>query len=289
MDGFINLLKPPGMTSSDAVLWVRKLLPRGTKVGHGGTLDPDAAGVLPICVGRATRLFDYFIDKEKEYLTEVCFGVTTDTQDAGGRVLLRRPGEPDEAAIRARLPALTGAISQVPPAYSAIKQGGKRLYQMARQGQAVMVPPRGVTVCSLDYLRKTGYNRHMLRVVCRKGVYVRTLMHDLGEMLGCGGYMAFLLRTRAGAFSLAQGVTIEEIAQPGALEERLCAMDTPLGHLPAVRLDECCRHAVINGNPVMSPIKLNSGALTRVYLEDAFAGIAQAADGGMLRFRAMLL
>lgn len=289
MDGFVNLLKPPGMTSSDAVVFLRRLLPKGVKTGHGGTLDPEAAGVLPICVGKATRLFDYFIDKEKEYIAEVCLGIETDTQDATGHVVARRPGAPTAEQIEAALPALTGAILQTPPAYSALKRQGKRLYQLARAGQAVQVEPRQVFVQSLDYLGPSGYNRHMLRVVCRKGVYVRTLMRDLGEMLGCGGHMSFLLRTRAGCFTLERAMTVEELAQPGALERGLYPLDAPLAHMPQVRLDERCRRLVSHGNPVPGPKGLNPGELLRVYVEDDFAGIALAGEDGLLRFKAMLL
>ena len=120
MDGFLNMLKPPGMTSSDAVLFVRRRLPRGTRVGHGGTLDPEAAGVLPVCVGRATRLFDYIVDKKKRYLAELCLGVETDTQDATGRALSVKDVNVTRAQIEAALRALTGRIEQAPPAYSAI-------------------------------------------------------------------------------------------------------------------------------------------------------------------------
>lgn len=289
MDGFVNLLKPPGMTSSDAVVFLRRLLPKGVKTGHGGTLDPEAAGVLPICVGKATRLFDYFIDKEKEYIAEVCLGIETDTQDATGHVVARRPGAPTAEQIEAALPALTGAILQTPPAYSALKRQGKRLYQLARAGQAVQVEPRQVFVQSLDYLGPSGYNRHMLRVVCRKGVYVRTLMRDLGEMLGCGGHMSFLLRARAGCFALDGAITLEELARPGALEGALYPLDAPLAHLPQARLAGRWRRPASHGNPVPAPDGLNPGELVRVYVEDDFAGIAQAGEDGLLRFKAMLL
>lgn len=288
MDGFLNVLKPPGMTSSDVVVTVRRGLARGTRVGHGGTLDPDAAGVLPVCVGRATRLFDYFIDKEKEYLAELTLGVVTDTQDATGRVLEVREVCITEAQLRAACARLTGDIVQVPPAYSAIKRGGVRLYELARRGEAPEAEGRPVRVEALDCLGPAGYNRYRMRVICRKGVYVRTLMHDLGALLGCGGHMSFLLRTRAGAFDIARASTLEEIAQTGAAP-LLKPLDAPLQHLSAVRLDRTHTHAVKNGNPVPAPEGLNPGTVVRVYLEDAFAGIGEVGDQGQLRFRAMLL
>lgn len=286
MDGFLTLLKPPGMTSSDAVLFLRKRLPKGTRVGHGGTLDPDAAGVLPVCLGKATRLFDYFIDKEKEYIAEACFGAATDTQDASGRVLERCSRMPEPEAIRRALPSLTGEILQRPPAYSAIKHKGKRMYELARQGQNVILPPRTVCVESLDYLCELDYNRHMLRVICRKGVYIRTLVHDLGKILGCPAHMSFLLRTRSGAFTLEQACTLEH------LEEGfppLLPLDTPLGYMPALHLDESFRHAVQNGNPLRVVHGTPGGTLFRVYLSGQFAGVAAASGKELLRFRAMLL
>ncbi len=288
MDGFINLLKPPGMTSSDAVVFVRRLLARGVKVGHGGTLDPDAAGVLPVMVGRGARLFDYFIDKEKEYIALVTLGVTTDTQDATGRVLEVRPVTVGEAEVRAALKHLTGDILQVPPAYSAIKRGGKPMYELARKGLAPELEPRAARVESLDIIGQEQYNQYKINVVCRKGVYVRTLMHDLGEMLGSGGHMSFLLRTRSGVFDIARAVTLETLAETG-VAPHLLELDAPLEHLPAVVLDARYRHAVTNGNPVPENTGLNRGEIVRVYLEDAFAGIGEAAGNGTIRFRAMML
>lgn len=288
MDGFLNVLKPPGMTSSDVVVYVRKMLDRGVKVGHGGTLDPDASGVLPICVGRATRLFDYFIDKEKEYIAELSLGVVTDTQDATGRVLERRPVTVDERAVREALPRLTGEIMQCPPAFSAIKRDGKRLYQLARDGEIVQTQPRPVTVLALDYMDQIDYNLHRIRIVCKKGVYVRTLMHDLGQMLGVGGHMSFLLRSRAGVFDISQAVTLEELSKQG-VESLLMPLDAPVAHLRAIHLDGRYLHAVKNGNPICVNCELNKNEPVRVYLEDAFAGIGQAEGEGLIRFRAMLL
>ncbi|MEG2622442.1 MAG: tRNA pseudouridine(55) synthase TruB [Clostridia bacterium] len=289
MDGFLNLLKPPGMTSSDAVLAVRKMLPRGVKVGHGGTLDPDAAGVLPICVGAGARLFDYIIDKEKEYICELTLGIATDTQDATGLIVEKRPVEVRKEALLALLPGFVGAIDQVPPAYSAIKRDGQRMYALARKGEAPTIEARRVVVNSLDYLSTSGYNRYMLRVVCRKGVYIRTLMHDLGQLLGCGGHMSFLLRSRAGVFTLEDAATLEQMRDAGEMEKLLYPLDAPLGYLPEVRLNEAQRHAVKNGNPIKHEGGLNPGTFVRVYLGEQFAGIGEADGEDRIRFKAMLL
>ena len=172
MDGFINLLKPPGMTSSDAVMAVRRLLPRKTAVGHGGTLDPDAAGVLPICVGKATRLFDYIIDKDKVYIGELWLGVRTDTLDASGRVLETSDTNADSAQLECCLKQFTGEILQVPPMYSALKKGGEPLYKLARKGEDVALEARSVRIHSIEILHKTASDRYLMRIVCGKGVYI---------------------------------------------------------------------------------------------------------------------
>ena len=151
LNGFLNMLKPPGMSSSDLVTFVKRRLPKGTRVGHGGTLDPDAAGVLPVCIGRATRLFDYIIDKQKEYIAELNLGVATDTQDATGAPVSVSDAShitPDD--VRAVLPRFTGTIQQVPPAFSAIKRDGRRMYDLARKGQAVELEAREVQVDAVD-------------------------------------------------------------------------------------------------------------------------------------------
>lgn len=209
MDGFINLLKPPGMTSSDAVMAVRRLLPRKTAVGHGGTLDPDAAGVLPICVGKATRLFDYIIDKDKTYIGELLLGVSTDTLDASGRITAKREANVDSSQLEDCLKQFTGEIMQVPPMYSALKVGGEPLYKLARKGEDRMLNARKVRIRSLEILRRTASDRFLLRIVCGKGVYIRSLMRDIGDALGCGGCMSFLIRAQAGVLSIDESLTLD--------------------------------------------------------------------------------
>ena len=298
MDGFINLLKPPGMSSNDAVGFVRRLLPRGTRVGHGGTLDPDAAGVLPICVGRAARLFDYIIDKQKTYIAGLRLGVETDTQDASGDVVARQDASAMTSAnVQAVLPRFIGAIDQIPPAFSAIKRDGRRMYDLARKGEAVALAPRRVTVHDIEYLGQTGADMHMLRIVCGKGVYIRTICHDIGRALGVGGHMAALLRVSAGSFDIDQAVTIEALqgaAQAGTLERLMTKMDAPLGHYPALQAPVTARGRVLNGVPLelsacVCPEELCAGAVVRVYVGDEFAGMGQADDQGVVRMRAVLL
>ena len=294
MDGFLVLNKPLGRTSSDCVVFVRKRLPRGTAIGHGGTLDPMASGVLPVCVGAATRLFDYIIDKQKTYVAELQLGVVTDTQDATGAVVERRSVNVTEADVRAALPRFIGEIWQRPPMYSAIKRGGKRLYELARRGESVEVAPRACRVDDVRLTASLGDGRYRLEVDCGKGVYIRTLCHDIGAYLGCGGHMATLERTRAGVFTLENALTLEEVDALGAegLEARLLPMDAAISHLPAVRVEARHRAAVRNGMP-LRPEWLDAPApqaeAVRVYVGGEFAGIGAPREDGSVRFRAMLL
>ena len=294
MDGFLVLNKPLGKTSSDCVVFVRKRLPRGTAIGHGGTLDPMASGVLPVCVGAATRLFDYIIDKQKTYVAELQLGVVTDTQDATGAVVERRSVNVTEADVRAALPRFIGEIWQRPPMYSAIKRGGKRLYELARRGESVEVAPRACRVDDVRLTASLGDGRYRLEVDCGKGVYIRTLCHDIGAYLGCGGHMASLERTRAGVFTLENALTLEEVDALGAegLEARLLPMDAAIAHLSAVRVEARHRAAVRNGMP-LRPEWLDAPApqaeALRVYVGGEFAGIGAPREDGSVRFRAMLL
>ena len=238
--GFLNVLKPPGMTSAQVVGFVRRLM-CGGKVGHAGTLDPEAAGVLPLMAGKAARLFDYLQDKEKAYVAEVAFGCATDTQDAQGIPLERSGNCPTEQAIRDALPGFAGTIWQRPPMFSAIKQDGKRLYALAREGKQAEVPKRQVTVHGLSLLGTTERYGALLSVQCSKGFYVRTLCHDLGQALGCPAHMRFLLRTRSGVFTLETAKTLESLeaaARQGKLEDMLLPPEVALGHLHHVQVPQ---------------------------------------------------
>ena len=294
MNGFLIVNKPTGRTSSDVVVFVRRRLPRGTAVGHGGTLDPEASGVLPVCVGSATRLFDYIIDKQKTYVARIRLGVETDTQDATGQIVAERPVEVGAEALRDVLGRFVGEIEQVPPMYSALKREGKRLYKLARKGETVALEPRRCRVDGIEYLGGEGDDTYLLRIDCGKGVYIRTLCHDIGRALGCGAHMLSLERTAAGIFRIEDALTLDAIdalAAEDALDRALIPLDAPLEHLPAVRVGEACRHAVVNGNP-LKPQWLDGPApqadAVRVYLNDSFAGIGQPQPDGSVKFRAML-
>ncbi len=294
MDGFINILKPPGMTSSDVVLQVKRLLPRKTAVGHGGTLDPDAAGVLPVCVGKATRLFDYIIDKKKTYVGELFLGASTDTCDASGKVLETSDNIPTAEDVKGALSRFIGDIMQTPPVYSALKRGGKKLYELAREGEKVEIEPRQVTVHDLTYVAQTAPNRHLIRIECGKGVYIRSLMRDIGEALSCPSHMSFLLREAAGAFTTETGFSIEEIRRPGAIERALQPMDALLGAYPRIDVKAEYRKRIACGNPVKESWILtpcgDDNRIVRVYVDDEFCGMAERReDTHEFAFRAMLL
>ncbi len=235
-EGIVNVLKPPGMTSSNVVSDIRKLF--GLKrVGHTGTLDPGAAGVLPICLGRATRLFDYLVDKEKEYIAEISFGSCTDTQDSYGRVVTTSDRTIDETALRSVLPSFLGEQTQIAPKYSALKSGGKAMYELARSGQEVPERIRPVTIHALEFMTKTKENRFLLRIGCSRGTYIRTLCEDIGKRLGACAHMSFLLRTASGTFRVEEAHSIEELAarkERGTLLDSVIPIAQALSFLPKV-------------------------------------------------------
>jgi tRNA pseudouridine55 synthase len=289
-DGFLNLLKPPGMSSHDAVAWLRRVT--ATPVGHAGSLDRAAAGVLVLALGKARRLTRWALESDKEYIAEVTFGITTDTLDAEGRVL----GERDASALTAAdlervLPRFTGDIEQRAPAYSAVHAGGERLYRLARQGLEVPVRTRMVRISSLRLLdftqpsqgeRTSEHPRARVAVECSKGTYIRSLAADVGDALGCGAYLSFLVRTRSGAFSAEQSVTIEETQRAienGCLGDVLAPMDAPLSAMPVVTLGSDEARLIAHGTTVPATGAVASG-LVRVYdTSNRFIGVGDLIAG----------
>lgn len=261
--GLLNLYKPSGPTSHDIVARVR----RGTRVkqiGHAGTLDPLATGVLVLCVGAATRLSEYVMGSPKTYRATIHFGVQTETYDAEGAVIARDPRPIHESAIRAALPAFTGPIEQLPPLYSAIKQGGRRLYDLARSGISVERKPRPVTIYALELL-SWDPPLATLEVVCSPGTYIRSLAHDLGCAVGVGAHLAALERTASGHFTAAEAVHWADFADALAAEtwrHYLLPADSALPDAAAVHLSSEQTLRVLHGNtiPAAAP-----GALARAY------------------------
>ncbi len=210
LNGIINVFKPPGPTSNDIVVELRRLL--GVKrAGHLGTLDPGAAGVLPVCFGNAARLFDILVEKRKTYVAEIVFGVATTTQDAFGEAVEYGGADVSMRRLLDVLPRFTGKIEQTPSVYSAIKIGGKRQYELARKGETRGAKARGVEIYDLLALEQLAHGRFLMRVTCSKGTYVRTLIDDIGRALGTYAHMGFLLRTQSGPFAAEEALTIDEI------------------------------------------------------------------------------
>ena len=288
MNGFFNMYKPAGMSSA-AVVAVLKRLTGEKRVGHAGTLDPAAAGVLPIMVGRATRLFDYLVDKQKEYVAVCSFGAATDTQDATGTVTETGDRYPSMAEVAAALPALTGEIRQKPSMYSAIKVGGKRLYALARQGETAEVPERTVRVDSIELLGEEPDHGVRIRVACGRGTYIRTLCADLGNLCGCPAHMRSLERTRSGVFSSENALSLEEakrLAEEGKLAERMIGMDAALTHLRRMDVPDWMKRKVEAGAALpldgMPGEKPEEGEPVRICLRGCFWGIGQRRENQLV-------
>lgn len=285
------MLKPPGMTSSDVVVRIRRMLPRGTKVGHAGTLDPEASGVLPLMIGKASRLFDYLVEKEKVYVAQLKPGYATDTQDAHGQILSGDGARVTLEQLQAVLPQFIGEIDQIPPMFSALKRDGQKLCDLARQGVTLDIEPRKTQVYAIDVMHVLDDGSFLIAVRCGKGTYIRTLCHDIGQALGTGAHMGYLLRAKTGMFTLEDAHTLEEIAQTDDLSSLLVAMDKPLAHLPAVQVKPHAERFVRNGN-ALTKKELSccseEGVSVRLYLGDRFAGIGRM-HGETMKFDAMLL
>lgn len=264
--GFLNINKPAGMTSMDVIRIVRRLTGQ-RKVGHGGTLDPDATGVLPICIGRATRFIDRFVQGRKVYEATATFGTSTDTYDASGRVTAESdPSTITREAIEAALPGFMGEISQIPPMYSAIKVKGVRLYKLAREGREIEREPREVVVYGLDI---TSWKSPTLglRIECGSGFYARSVVHDLGQALGNTAHLGKLIRSQVGRFALDEAVTLEgleESTKAGDWEQMLHPIDSALLDLPAVVVDPIQEEAIGFGKSIQPEIGASTSDASQV-------------------------
>lgn len=251
--GFLNINKPAGLTSHDVVARVRRLAGRGVKVGHAGTLDPAATGVLPVALGGATRLIEHLADARKGYRGRVRLGTVTATDDAEGEPLEVRAVPPlTNTTVEAAVAPLRGAIMQVPPMYSALHHEGKRLYELARAGQQVALAPRPVMVYRLDWLW-SGADL-LIEVECGKGTYIRCLARDIGAALGCGAHLAALERTFVGPFRVEESIGLDALlADPTLLPTALLPPETAVADWPATELDAAQARRVTNGMPVELP------------------------------------
>ena len=292
LEGFLNILKPPGMTSHDVVGYLRRVFSL-RRIGHTGTLDPQAAGVLPICLNRATRLSGMVTDQCKGYRAELTLGWNTDTQDAWGeRETILPPGQVQalvsESQIRSVLNGFVGTIQQLPPMVSAVRHQGRKLYEWARDGVEVARPYREVVIHSLDILSmdedSQGYPRVLFAVECSKGTFIRTLCADAGNQLGVGGHMSYLLRTHSGPFVLREALALEEAAaafSQNELEQYLKPLDYVLSHLIALHLGAEEAHSFQLGQAQPAPGDFRTdGEVMRVYGPDSlFIGLGQIETG----------
>jgi tRNA pseudouridine55 synthase len=268
MDGVINVLKPPGMTSFDIVSFLRGVL-KTSKIGHAGTLDPGAVGVLPVFVGRATKAIEFMMDKDKLYRAELTLGVETDTQDSLGNIVSTACVNVTPEQITGCIMSFTGKQQQIPPMYSAIKINGKKLYELAREGKTVDRKPRDIEIYNLNVISISENNKVILDIACSKGTYIRTLCADIGKRLGCGGHMSFLIRLGAGIFNISDSVTLEEIssaAGDGRIQDLFSRTDRVFESFNSITLSENDEKRFLNGLTVrMDGESLHMHDMLKVY------------------------
>ncbi len=287
MNGIIVLNKPAGKTSHDMVSFLRRVTGI-RKIGHTGTLDPDATGVLPMCIGKATKAADMLTDSDKAYRTQLILGATTDTQDASGNILKTSEVDVTEEQIKETISKYIGEISQIPPMFSAIKKDGKKLYELARRGISVEREPRKVTIYGIKIIEIEN-NAVTLDVDCSKGTYIRTLCEDIGNALGCGAYMNTLVRTKSAGFTLADSFTVKEIEklrEQKALEKALLPLDAIFEEYEKIKLDEKLAKRVKNGVRIRSNGAQN-GKTYRIYDENGtFLCISECKNGELIMKKA---
>ena len=287
MNGVINFLKPPGMSSNGAVVFLRGLL-GVKKAGHAGTLDPGACGVLPICVGKATKISSYMMGSIKEYIAEVTFGRRTDTGDSYGSVVeFSQDAPPDADTVKNALKQFCGRTTQLTPIYSAVKQDGQKLYKLARKGVEVKRRQREIVIDEIEYLRQTAPDAHLIRVVCGKGTYIRALCEDIGKSLSLPAYMSFLVRTRCAGLSLAEAVTADELkALGGEYPGALLPIDTFLKNLPRKVVSAAYEKILLNGGTLS--YDAGDAEAVRIYIGDTLYGIGSI-RGGQMKITTLLV
>lgn len=282
-NGILLLDKPVGMTSNAALGRAKRILGI-KKAGHAGTLDPMASGLLVLCFGQATKVAAFLLDSDKTYEAEVRLGVRTDSEDAEGQVLDRKPVPLFEASqIEAALERFRGPIEQVPPMHSALKHKGQRLYELARKGESVERPPRSLVIHSLELTDRDDETLR-LRVACSKGTYIRSLARDIGEELGCGAHLAGLRRTASAPFEIADAVELSALESLTPEQARVLLMppDRALEHLPAVELDDQQAHRIRHGQRLAGLKAAHSGQV-RIYAPETFLGVGEMDGMGHLK------
>lgn len=282
MNGIMNVLKPPGMTSHDIIYFIRKRL-KMKKVGHTGTLDPEAAGVLPVCVGKATKAVQFITDKRKKYRTTIKFGIQTETYDKYGAVFESvEVNSIDMEKLENALQDFRGTIRQIPPIYSAIKMAGKKLYQYALEGEEVEIQSREVEIYSIEIVDYNNKDEVVLDIECSKGTYIRSICFDLGKKMGCGAAMWQLVRLESTPFVIENSYTLEEIDQAaaeGTIDKMLISADIIFKELSTIEIKTTARSAAINGSPIYGKGILqdiesfDADIETRIYCDGEFLGI----------------
>lgn len=279
INGIISIYKKRGYTSHDVVAKARGIL-KERRIGHTGTLDPEAEGVLPLCIGKATKAVPYLADMDKCYEAEVILGVTTTTEDATGEVIETKEVDVTKKQIEEVVYSFLGSYTQTPPMYSAIKVNGVRLYELARRGEIVERPSRKVSIHHIEIIEWMDTNRFRIRVRCSKGTYIRTLCTDIGHKLGCGAHMGYLLRTEVGPFELKNSLTLEELeAHRESLDPYILSLEMIFKQYPRVEVTEKGQRFLNNGNAlsknyIKEAVALKDGIIVRVYnIEGIFTAL----------------
>lgn len=278
MDGVINFFKPRGMTSHDAVYYFRRLL-NIKKVGHTGTLDPNATGVLPICIGKGTKISEYLLDVDKEYIGQLTLGIATDTQDSDGETILSSAKVVNGDEIERSFMKFKGAIQQTPPMYSALKVNGKKLYELAREGKVIDRKSREVLIRDLIILNNYENKEILFYTKCSRGTYIRTLCEDIGNDLGTYGHMSFLIRVGVGNFKIARSFSMDQLDNMSIeeLKKSITSMDKAIEHLDTIIVPDILYKKLVNG------VLLDIGdsylkfidKLYRIYSKNQFIGVGK--------------
>ncbi len=280
MNGTINIFKPIGMTSHDVVSILRKKF-KIKKIGHGGTLDPNVSGVLIICVSKGTRISEYLLDLDKEYIGELTLGIETDTQDKDGKILNYSNKIVNERDIYEAFENYTGWIDQIPPMYSALKHKGKKLYDLAREGKIITREPRRIHIQELEILNITNNQKVLFRVKCSKGTYIRTLCDDIGKSLGTYGYMSYLIRTEVGDFTITDSYSLDYIKKVDIenLNSVIRPIDKSLNFMNSILVEDKYFNSIVNG--VIVPINKNNyehmtlNTVFKIYCKNTFIGLGK--------------
>lgn len=269
-NGIVNIYKEKGFTSFDVVAKLRGIM-KQKKIGHTGTLDPDAVGVLVVCLGNATKLCELMTEKDKEYKVTMLLGTSTDTEDTSGTVLKTSTVEADEATVRTVIQSFEKEYDQVPPMYSAIKVHGKRLYELAREGVSIERQPRRVTIYSI-VIEEVALPRVVMKVRCSKGTYIRSLCRDIGDALGCGGCMEQLVRSRVSGYKLEDSLTLEQVEQlrdAGTLEQVIQPIESMFPQIPKVQTTARADRYLYNGNKLNESMLQQAVKAQRVLVYDS--------------------